>query len=109
VAKLTLLQLKPIFKASLKNRGTPCIFNGYSVHHANDVYRMLNHDAKSIIQSHNMICLNEVYHDWIEKKVIQKILNDDNDNFVANRKIQEVNIVQDKLKSSQDRDELKKK
>jgi hypothetical protein len=36
-------------QSKLKNRGTPYMFVEYSVHHANDVYRMLNLDTKSII------------------------------------------------------------
>jgi hypothetical protein len=60
---------------------------GYSVHHANDDYRMLNLDTKSIIQSRDIIWLNEAYHDWIEKKALQK----------------------NKLRSAQGQDELKNK
>jgi hypothetical protein len=68
---------------------------GYSVHHANDAYRMINLDTKSIIQSLNIIWLNEAYQDWIEKKVSQKKENDDDDDddddddAIANSKIQE--------------------
>jgi hypothetical protein len=44
------------------------MFVGYSVHHANDVYRKLNLDKKSIIQSSNIIWLNEADNHWIEKR-----------------------------------------
>jgi hypothetical protein len=37
---------KANMQSKLKNRGTPCMFVGYSVHHANVVYRMLNFDTK---------------------------------------------------------------
>jgi hypothetical protein len=52
-----------------------------------------------------------VYHDWINRKVSQKkkIDIDEDDDVIANSKIQELNIVQDKLRSSQNQDELKKK
>jgi hypothetical protein len=71
---------------------------------------MLNLDTKSIIQSHDIIWLNEAYHDWIEKKISQKKEIDDEDNdVIANSKIQEVNNVQDMLRSSQNQDESKKK
>jgi hypothetical protein len=69
------------------------MFVGYSVHHANDVYRMLNLDTKRIIHSRDIIWLNEAYHDCIERKVTQKKETDG----------------QDKLSSVQDQDELKKK
>jgi hypothetical protein len=71
-------------------RGIPCMFIVYSVHHANDVYRMLNLDIKTIIQSRNIIWMNEAYHDWIDRKVLQKKETDDeDDDVIANSKIQE--------------------
>jgi hypothetical protein len=86
------------------------MFVGYSVHHANDVYRMLNLGTKSIIQSRDIIWLNEAFQDWIEKKVSQKKETDDeDDDVIENSKIQEVKDSQDKIKSEQDQDELKKK
>jgi hypothetical protein len=89
---------KANIQSKLKNRGTPCIFVGYSVHHANDVYRMLNLDTKRIIQSHDIIWLNEAYHDWIDTKVSQKKETDDeDDDVIANSKIQGVKDDQDNL------------
>jgi hypothetical protein len=82
---------KANIQSKLKNRGTPCMFVGYSVHNANDVYRMLNLDTKSIIHSRNIIWLNEAYHDWIARKVSQKEEIDDvDDDVIANSKIQEI-------------------
>jgi hypothetical protein len=49
-------------QSKLKNRGKPCMFVGYSVHNENDVYRMLNLDTNIIIQSRDIIWLNEAYH-----------------------------------------------
>jgi hypothetical protein len=57
---------KANIQSKLENRGTPCMFVGYSVHHANDVYRMLNLDTKTIIHSRDIIWLNEAYHGWID-------------------------------------------
>jgi hypothetical protein len=86
------------------------MFVGYSVYHENDVYRMLNLDTKSIIHSRDIIWLNEGYHDWIDRKVSQKKeIDDEDDDIITNSKIQEVSIVQDKLSSVQDQDELNKK
>jgi hypothetical protein len=57
--------------------------------------------------------VNEAYHDWIEKKALQKKGNDDDDDDddddIANSKIQEVYDGQDKLRISQDQDEMKNK
>jgi hypothetical protein len=61
---------KADIQSKLKNRGIPCMFVGYSVNHANDVYEILNLDIKRIIQSGKIIWLNEAYHDWIEKKAL---------------------------------------
>jgi hypothetical protein len=75
-----------------------------------DVYRMLNPDTKRIIQSRDIIWLNEAYHDWIEKKVSQKKeIDNEDDDVIANSKIQEVKDGEDNLSSMQDQDKLKKK
>jgi hypothetical protein len=50
-----------------------------------------------------------VYHDWIEKKVLQKKEIDDDDDFIKNLKIKKVKVGKDKLRSSQGQDESKKK
>jgi hypothetical protein len=110
LTKLALLQLKPISKVSLKNRGIPCILVGFSIHHADDIYRMLNLDTKRIIHSRDIFFLKEAYHDWIYCTVSQrKEIDDGNDDVIANSKIQEVKDGQDKLRSVEDQDELKKK
>jgi hypothetical protein len=71
---------------------------------------MLNLDTKSIIQSHNIIWLNEAYHNWIEKKVSQKKkIDDEDDDVIENLKIQEVKDGLNKLSSVQDQAELRKK
>jgi hypothetical protein len=46
---------KADIQGNLKDRGMSCMFIGYSVNHANDVYRILNLDTKSIIQSRDLI------------------------------------------------------
>jgi hypothetical protein len=42
-------------QGKLTNRGTPCMFMGYSINHAHDVYRMLNIKTKKIINSRYII------------------------------------------------------
>jgi hypothetical protein len=72
------------------------MFVAHSVHHSNDVYRMLNLDTKSIIHSRDIIWLNEAYHDWIEMKILQKkVIDDEDDDVIATLKIQEVKDLQD--------------
>jgi hypothetical protein len=102
--KIDVVTTKANIQSNLKNRGTPCMFVGYSVHHANDVYSIMNLDIKNIIQSCGIILLNEAYCDWIEKRVLQKKENDDDDGVIANSKIQEVNFCQNMLRNAQDQD-----
>jgi hypothetical protein len=47
--EITVVTSKANIKSKLKNRGTPFMLVGLFVHHANDVYRILNLDSKSII------------------------------------------------------------
>jgi hypothetical protein len=54
---------KKDIQGKLANRGTPCIFMGYSINHVHDVYRMLNIVTKKIINSREIVCMNKVYKD----------------------------------------------
>jgi hypothetical protein len=75
--KFSVVTTKANIQNKLKKRRTTCIFVGYSVHHTNDVYRMLNLDTKRIIQSRDIIWLNKAFHDWIDRKVSQMKETDD--------------------------------
>jgi hypothetical protein len=103
---------KANIQSKLKNRRTvrgACLLNTLYIMQ-NDVYRMLNLDTKRIIQSCDIIWLNEAYHDWIDRKALQKKETyDEDDDVIANSKIQEVKDGQDNLSNVQDQDELKKK
>jgi hypothetical protein len=46
---------KDKIQGKLNNRGTPCMFAGYSVHHAHDVFRMLNIETEMIVNSRDII------------------------------------------------------
>jgi hypothetical protein len=52
----------------LSNKGTVCMFIGYAVNHADDVYRLLNPKTKSIIESRDDLWLNKSYGAWIKSK-----------------------------------------
>jgi hypothetical protein len=45
---------KAKIQSKLKNRGISSMFVGYYLHHANDVYRILNLDTRSFIQSRDI-------------------------------------------------------
>jgi hypothetical protein len=51
-----------------KIQGTVCVFVGYAVNHADDVYRLLNSETKSIIISRDVVWLNKSYVAWIKSK-----------------------------------------
>jgi hypothetical protein len=44
------------------------MFVGYSAHHAHGVYRMLNFETEMIINSHDIIWLDQLHKEWILKK-----------------------------------------
>jgi hypothetical protein len=50
---------KEKIQAKLSNRGTTCMYVGYTEHHSRDVYRMLNMTTNSIINPRDIIWLNK--------------------------------------------------
>jgi hypothetical protein len=42
-------------QGKFSNKGTVCVFVGYAVNHADDVYRLLNQKTKSIIESRDVL------------------------------------------------------
>jgi hypothetical protein len=63
-----LVNTKERIQAKLSNRGTPCMFIGYTEHHSRDVYRMLNLTTNSIINSRDIIWLNKTYRESKDNK-----------------------------------------
>jgi len=63
---------KSDIQGKLKNRGTTCMFMGYSVDHSNDVYRMLNLETKSIIHSRDIVWLGKSFTEWFSSKSTSK-------------------------------------
>jgi hypothetical protein len=59
---------KDKIQAKLSNRGTTCMFVGYTEHHSRDVYRMLHLTTNSIINSRDIIWLNKTYGEWKNNK-----------------------------------------
>jgi hypothetical protein len=55
-------------QGKLKNCGLIFMFVGYSVDHANDVYRMLNLNSNCIIQTRDVVWLGQLYNYWFKKK-----------------------------------------
>ena len=73
---------KDKIQGKLKNRGTPCMFVGYTENHSRDVYRMLNLETHGIINSRDIVWLNKMHKDWIkDKSTITKTDDDDYDDL----------------------------
>jgi hypothetical protein len=68
-------------QGKLSNKGTVCVFVGYAVKHADDVYRLLNPKTKSIIKSRDVMWLNKSYRTWIKSKNDTSV-NDDSDSEI---------------------------
>jgi hypothetical protein len=51
-------------QGKLANRGTTCMFMGYSVDHTNDVFRMLYPKTRRIINSRDVIWLGKSFKIW---------------------------------------------
>jgi hypothetical protein len=76
--KIEVVTTKDKIRGKLKNRGITCMFVGYSVNHAHDVYRM--HIAtEMIINSRDIIWLNQMHKDWILKETNNQLNYDDDD------------------------------
>jgi len=74
---------KSDLQGKLTNRGTTCMFVGYSVNHSNDVYRMLNLDSKRIIHSRDIIWLESNFKTWSRSKISTDKLDDDDNDFIV--------------------------
>ena len=68
---------KERIQAKLTNRGTPCIFVGYTENHSKDVYRMLNLETNAIINSRDIIWLKKMHKDWIKNKLMTIVEEED--------------------------------
>jgi len=74
---------KSDLQGKLTNRGTTCMFVGYSVNHSNDVYRMLDLDSKRIIHSRDIIWLERNFKTWSRSKISTEKLDDDDNDFIV--------------------------
>ena len=104
--EIGVVMTKNDIQGKLTNRGTPCMFMGYSLNHAHNVYRMLNMDMKKIINSRDIVWMNQVYHDWKDQKEKKTDLEDEDD--AVEPKIQAVNKTQEEVQEESVLDEQKR-
>jgi hypothetical protein len=83
--EMCVVTTKNKIQGKLSDKGTVCVFVGYAVNHADDVYRLLNPKTKSIIKSRDVVWLNKSYGAWIKSKNDTSV-SDDSDNEIETLK-----------------------
>jgi hypothetical protein len=69
---------KDKFQVKLRNRGSTCMFVGYTDNHSRDVFRMLNLKTRGVINARDVIYLNKMYKDCIiERSTIYKAIEEE--------------------------------
>ena len=84
------------------------MFVGYSVHHAHDLYRMLNIESEMIINSRDIIWLKEMHKDWIGRKAKNQLVDDDEDTDIMESKNQLFKEGQEASQAVTNQDDLKR-
>jgi hypothetical protein len=87
---------KERIQAKLSNRGTACMFVGYTEHHSRDVYRMLNLTTNSIIKTQDIIWLNKTYKEWKYHKA--KISNVEDDTIELPTGVDKIKLTKNATK-----------
>ena len=84
---------KAEIQGKLTNRGTTCMFLGYSVDHSNNLFRMLSLESKKIINSRHVVWLEKNFKIWSKSKLLSDNheFDDDNDDLIT--KVRELNRV----------------
>jgi hypothetical protein len=106
--EIGIVTTKDKIQGKLNNRGMPCMFVGYSVHHAHDAYRMLNIETEMIINSRDIIWLNEMHKDLIGRKVKNQLIDDEEDTDIMKSKLQLLNEGQEVSQAVTNQDDLKR-
>ena len=78
-------------KAKLKDRGTPCMFLGYSDHHASGVYRFQNLSTGKVLHSRDCVWLSKF---WGEYTNNDAVIPDDDDVDDDDEVVATQNVVQ---------------
>jgi hypothetical protein len=91
---------KKRIQAKLSNRGTTCMFFGYTEHHSRDVYRMLNLTTNSIINSRDIIWLGKTYRKWKDNKAT--IFKVEDDTIEMPTGVDKVKLIENVTKETED-------
>ena len=100
---------KDKIQGKLKNRGTPCMFVGYTENHSSDVYRMLNLETHGIINSRDIAWLNKMHKYWItDKSTIRRTVDNDYDDFPIINHMRDTLSCEDSPENDDDRTNINK-
>jgi hypothetical protein len=91
---------KERIQAKLSNRGTTCLFVGYTENHSRDVYRILNLTTNSIINSQDIIWLNKTYREWKDNKAT--ISNVEDDTIELPTGVDKIKLAENAAKETED-------
>jgi hypothetical protein len=61
--EIGVITTKDKIQFKLRNRGSTCIFDGFTENHSRDMFRMLNLEANGLINSIDVCCLEKMYED----------------------------------------------
>jgi hypothetical protein len=87
--EIGVVSTKNDIQGKLPNRGTFCMVVGYSIDHANVVYRMLNLETKHIINSSDIKWIQMNHKDWIKQKdpVFHYVSDDEDGSMIFHKAI----------------------
>jgi hypothetical protein len=88
--EMCVITTKDEIQSKLADKGTTCMFVGYGVDHASDVYRFLNPHTERIIKSRDVFWLGKSFGTWTKSRNevnIGKIDDLDDDAEIQNIRI----------------------
>jgi hypothetical protein len=91
---------KERIQAKLSNRGTTCMFVGYTEHHSRDVYRMINLTTNSIINSQDIIWSNKTHREWKDNKATISNVEDDSIELLTG--VDKIKLTENATKETKD-------
>jgi hypothetical protein len=66
--EMCVVTTKAKIQSRLSDKGTVCMFVGYPMNHAGDVYRHLKPKTKHIIKSTDVLRLEKIYGEWLKSR-----------------------------------------
>ena len=84
IGEMAVIAKREPIKAKMADRGKTMVFVGYSQDHAKDVYRFYNTVTRAVVQSRDVIWLEKLYGEYVDKVIsttnllsISSVIEDD--------------------------------